>query len=89
METTQNKDDLNTQSTNDNKIIENNDTEGKIIYFDPDNLLDISDLCNLALYSLTEPKEMLRLLDELPEIRCDLLADNYEKIVKKIDEILA
>ena len=53
------------------------------------NLLDISDLCNLALYSLTEPKEMLRLLDELPEIRCDLLADNYEKIVKKIDEILA
>ena len=53
------------------------------------NLLDISDLCNLALYSLTEPKEMLRLLDELPEIRCDLLADNYEKLIKKIDEILA
>ena len=57
------------------------------------NLLDISDLCNLALYSLTEPKEMLKLLEELlevnSEIRCDLLADNYEKLIKKIDEILA
>ena len=42
METTHNKDNLNTQSTNDNEIIENNENE-KLIYFDHDNLLDISD----------------------------------------------
>ena len=47
------------------------------------NLLDILDLANLILYSLTKPIEMLRVLQELQkkhsEIRCDILHNFYDK----------
>lgn len=81
METTHNKDNLNTQSTNDNEIIENNDTEGKIIYFDPDNLLDISDN---QLIDITKIEE--KVLQNVNNYKSEEYS-NYLKILKKIPKI--
>lgn len=57
------------------------------------NLLDILDLANLILYSLTEPIEMLRVLQELQkkhsEIRCDILHNYYDKLNEELTKILA
>ena len=55
-------------------------------------LIDIIDLINLILYSLTEPIEMLRVIKEVQkkhsEIRCDLLADVTEELNKELEKIL-
>lgn len=83
METTHSKDNLNTQSTNDNEIIENNENNEneKLIYFDHDKLLDISDN---QLIDVTKIEEQV--LQNVNNYKSEEYS-NYLKILKKIPKI--
>ena len=83
METTHSKNNLNIQSTNDNENIENNENNEneKLIYFDNDNLLDISDN---QLIDVTKIEEQV--LQNVNNYKSEEYS-NYLKILKKIPKI--